>query len=198
VKSTSSAIVFCALAFVLSGAAAQATSQSSQDLMQRIAGVYKQRFTSATITPGKAPGEADVPYPAEDVVEILPFDENHVYVRVHLDFYNGHTCGISGIARYEGDAFVYHDPAPPLDGYPQCAFKVGLEKGKLSITDRQTPDGLSSCSQYCGVRGSLTHSFGIDKRRTIRYVDRIKNSRQYKRAIEDLNKTEPGSARNPG
>jgi hypothetical protein len=171
-------------------ASAQAQAQAPQQLMQQISGVYKERFQSAAIVPGKP----DEPYQAEDVIEIVPYDADHLYVRTHLDFYNGHTCDISGMARYENGAFVYHDPERLLPDEPPCALKVGIVKDKLVITDRTTPDAVSSCSAYCGVRGSLNYSIGLDKRRPIRYLDRLKASRQYAHAIDDLHRTEPDAA----
>ena len=175
--------------------ACTASAQEPAQLMQEIAGVYKHRFMSATITPGKAPGEADVPYQAEDVIEIVPYDADHVYVRAHLDFYNGHMCDIAGMGRYEQGAFVYHDPAPsPLPEAPQCALRVRVENGQLTLTDRATPDAVSSCRAYCGVRGSLEYSIGLDKRRPIRYLDRLKASREYRKALDDLHATEPRTA----
>jgi hypothetical protein len=178
--------------------ACTAAAQEPAQLMDRMAGVYKQRFMSATITPGKGPGEADVPYQAEDVIEIVPYDAGHVYVRAHLDFYNGHMCDIAGMARYEQGAFVYHDPSPSwLPQHPQCALKVSVEHGKLTITDRATPDAPASCRAYCGARGALEYSIGMDKRRPIRYLDRLKASREYGRAIDDLHRIEPQTASGP-
>lgn len=159
-------------------------------LMQRMAGVYKHRFTSAAITPGKAPGEADVPYQAEDVIEIVPYDADHVYIRAHLDFYNGHSCDIAGIGRFEHGAFVYHDPERLLPQDPPCVFKAGIEGGKLVLTDRATPDAEASCRAHCGVRGNLDYEIGMDKRRAIRYMERLKGSREYAKAVEDLGRIE--------
>lgn len=167
-----------------------ASAQEPAQLMQEIAGVYKHRFMSATISAGKAPGEADAPYQAEDVIEIVPYDADHVYVRAHLDVYNGHTCGVAGMARYEHGAFVYRDIlSPAVAAYPPCTLKVSVEQGQLVLTDRATPDAVSSCRTYCGVRGSLNYSIGMDKRRTIRYLDRLKASREYKRAVDELQMT---------
>lgn len=167
-----------------------AGARQAQSAMDNMAGVYKERFMSATITPGRQPGESDVPYQAENVIEIVPYDADHLYVRAHLDFYNGHSCDISGMARHEGKVFVYHDPEPPLAGEAQCALRVGIDGDRLVLTDRDGPDGASSCSAYCGVRGSLNYNIGMDKRRAIRYLDRLKASRQYAKAIDDLRKTE--------
>lgn len=182
---------FLVLLLAASGACA-ASTQAPARLTEQMAGVYKERFMSATITPGKAPGEADVPYQAENVVEIVPYDADHVYVRAHLDFYNGHMCDIAGMGRYEHGAFVYHDPAPSWSpASPPCALKVSVEHGKLTLTDRPTPDAPASCRAYCGVRGALEYAIGMDKRRSIRYLDRLKASREYNKAIDDLHATEP-------
>ena len=75
----------------------------------------------------------------------------------YIDFFAGiltNAIGydIAGMARYEQGAFVYHDPAPsPLPQYPPCALKVSVEHGKLTITDRATPDAPASCRAECGA-----------------------------------------------
>jgi hypothetical protein len=172
----------CAMSAALGVAAAD--SGDAQQLMNKMAGVYKHRFMSGVIVPGKA----DEPYQAENVIEIVPYDADHVYLRVHLDFYNGHDCTIWGIARYEKGAFVYHGHEPEPEGYPQCRLRVGVDKDKLRLTDRDSEQGISSCRAYCGVRGSLVYDIGMDKRRDIRYMDRLKESRQYRQAIDELDK----------
>jgi hypothetical protein len=162
-----------------------AGAQEAQQLMDKMAGVYKHRFMSGVVVPGKA----DEAYQAEDVIEIVPFDADHIYVRADLEFYNGHQCQIYGMARFENGKFVYRDPEPPLAGHAPCVLRVGIEKDKLTLTDRDGADGESSCWTHCGARGSLTHDIGMDKRRGIRYMDRLKASRQYRQAIDELHKT---------
>lgn len=168
-------------------------------LMKRIEGVYKHRFMSATITPGKQSMEADVPYQAEDVIEIVRHDDAHIYVRVDLNFYNGHTCNVSGLAGYENQSFVFHDPEPSYPGGPQCVLRVSADKDKLLITDRATPDAESSCRGYCGARGGLSNTtMPLSARRTIRYMDLVKNSRQYKKAEADLKRYETAETKAKG
>lgn len=167
--------------------ACAASAQEPAQLMQKMAGVYKERFMSAAINPGGP----DTPYQAENIVEVVPYDADHVYVRAHLDFYNGHTCDIAGMGRYEHGAFVYHDPDRLLPDEPPCALKVSIDGGKLTLTDRATPDAISTCRAYCGARGALNYGIGMDKRRPIRYLDRLKASREFRKAIDDLGKTEP-------
>lgn len=164
-----------------------AGAQEAQQLMEKMAGVYKHRFMNGAVVPGKA----DEPYQSEDVIEIVPFDANHMYVRADLEFYNGHQCQISGMARFENGKFVYRDPEQPLPGHAPCVLRVGIDKDKLALTDRDGPQGESSCWTHCGARGSLSYDIGMDKRRTIRYMDRLKASRQYLQAIDEMRKTEP-------
>lgn len=158
-----------------------------KDHISAIEGVYKHRFQNGVIAPGRAPGEADEPIESEDIIEIVRYDDTHVYLRAHLEFYNGHSCGVSGIAGYENGAFVFHDPEPSPDGGQQCTIKLGAVGDRLVLTDRMTPDGLATCRSYCGVRGSLSDvSVPLSTRRPIRYLDRIKSSRQYIKASKDL------------
>ena len=173
---------FFLLGVILAGAVIAATPATpAQQAMERIAGVYKHRFTSGLIVPGV---EETEPYQAEDIIEIVPYDREHVYVRVHLDFFNGHSCGIYGMARFENGMFVYRDPEPPIIGGPPCVLKVGEENGKLTLTDRPVSGGGRTCEAYCGVRGSLNYENGMDQRRPIRYLERLKASRQYKEAAD--------------
>jgi hypothetical protein len=118
----------------------------------------------------------------------VPYDADHIYVRADLDFYNGHQCQIYGLAGFEGGKFVYRDPEPPLEKHAPCVLKVGIEKDKLTLTDRDATTGESSCWTHCGARGDLTYDIGMDKRRDIRYMERLKASRQYKQAVEERDK----------
>lgn len=181
--------IFLAAVVMTGTALASVPAAPAVQLMERIAGVYKHRFMSAAVVPG----EADAPYQAEDIVEIVPYDREYLYLRVHLDFYNGHTCNIYGMARFEQGAFVYRDPQPPLEGEPPCVLKVGVEDGKLTLTDRPSADAAGTCAYHCGARGSLDYEIGLDKRRTIRYLERLQQSRQYQGAIDEL-RARAGSA----
>lgn len=176
------------LSFALPVAAAEVTPQA---LIKDMEGVYKHRFKNGVIAPGKAPMEDDQAYESENIVEIVRYDEEHVYVRAELQYYNGHSCSISGIAGYEKQGFVFHDPEPAFAGAPSCKLKVSLNNDKLLLTDREPDNGESSCRAYCGMRGTLSN-ISMDKstRRPIRYMNLIVKSRQYRKAIEDLQRYE--------
>lgn len=158
--------------------------------MKEMAGVYQHRFKNGIITPGKAPMEADTPYESEDVVEIVPYDDTHIYVRAELQFYNGHTCSIAGMAGYEQGRFVYHDPEPAFDGGPPCTLAVTPAQDGITLTDRPTPNSAATCRQLCGARGSLSDYSTKGKRRPIRYMDRLLRSREYQKAVDDLGRYE--------
>jgi hypothetical protein len=170
---------------------AVAADSSSAKAIKDIEGVYKHRFKNALITSGKAPMEADTPYESEDIVEIVRYDDTHIYFRAELNFYNGHTCSISGLAVFEKNAFVFHDPERAYDGGTPCTLTVTQSIEAISFTDRLTPDARSSCRAYCGVRGSLSGvSISKKTRRNIRYLDRLINSSQYQKAIAYLKEYE--------
>ena len=175
---------FFLVGVILAGAVIAATPATpARQAMERLAGVYKHRFTSGLIIPGSEETES---YQAENIIEIVPYDREHVYVRVHLDFFNGHSCGIYGMARFENGMFVYRDPEPPIIGGPPCVLKVGEVAGQLTLTDRPVADSGRTCEAYCGVRGSLNYEIGMDQRRPIRYLERLKASRQYREARNAL------------
>lgn len=56
-----------------------------------LAGRYSKHFQNGFIDGSK--------YWSDDVVEIVPVDATHAYVRADLQFYNGHQCSIAGIAK---------------------------------------------------------------------------------------------------
>jgi hypothetical protein len=97
-------------------------------------------------------------------------------------------CGIAGIASHEGGAFVYRAPSI-VPGEPECALRLGVRGDRLFLTDRAAPGEASSCRGYCGVRGSLgDYSIARSSKRTIRYMDRLKASPNYRRAVEEHEK----------
>ena len=149
------------------GALAADTTVSS------LAGRYYRQFPNAFVSGEK--------YTGEDIVEIVPVTPATAYVRIHLDYYNGHYCGIYGIARTEGDALVYREagrPSPIADNR-RCVLTVRRDGKSLSIDDE---DG--SCRGYCGMRGTLSDvTLPFASKRSIRYMARLKASYEYKAAL---------------
>src|SRR5436190_18737451 len=74
----------------------------------QLAGVYKRSFANGTVDGDK--------YTSEDVLEIVPVGPRTAYVRARLQFYNGHSCSMYGIARAEGPRLVYRPHEAAYDG----------------------------------------------------------------------------------
>jgi hypothetical protein len=160
--------ILAALGAVVAASSALAAPAISID---DVAGVYKHRFQNGMVDGTK--------YASEDILEIVRVSPTEAYVRVHLEFYNGHLCSISGIAKAEGDALVYR---PHQDYGEQCALRLQEQKGSLVFAD---PGG--SCKvQYCGMRGSFRgEAFSLKDRRAIRYMRVLLNSREYGQAVAE-------------
>jgi len=163
-----------ALAPLLIVVAANAALAASSLSIDGIAGVYKDHFQNGLVDGTK--------FKSEDILEIVKVSPSEAYVRTHLEFFNGHTCSIYGVARQEGDALVYR---PHQDYGEQCALTLRAVNGKLVFSD---PDG--NCRvQYCGARGSFEGTaFPLTSRRTIRYMKVLLNSREYHEALAEAKK----------
>lgn len=160
-----------------SAPASMASSTGSPE-MQALAGVYKHRFRNAL-----ASGEA---YDSEDIIELVPHSATHLYVRIELAFYNGHSCSLSGMARQQGQRFVYTEPADRPGDAP-CQLTLWREGGQLKLSD-----GEGSCSAHCGARGSLRrYEIPMSRQRPIRYLPRLLASPEYRSAAEALQVTPP-------
>lgn len=162
---------------------AQADASPPQH-MQAMQGVYKQRFPNGTI-------DGKEKWMSEDVVEIVPMDSQHIYVRAELSFANGHVCSISGAASHTSKGFVYQAPAPDPVWKTQCTLRVTLTPKDLVLSDFDETTQQSTCQMHCGARGSL-HHYAIERstRRPIRYMPRLLASPQYQEALQQL----PGAA----
>ena len=126
---------------------------------------------------GLGSGEEDW---SDDVVEIVPVGERAAYIRVSLQFYNGHSCDIWGVGRAEGARLVYRDPnPPPLPTLPHCTLSLSHHGPDLLIEDAE-----NTCKSYCGMRGSLMHqTLPLTSRRPITYMRRLRDSRNYREAM---------------
>lgn len=156
--------------------------------LDSIAGVYKTRKQNGIYNGLDSKGEQIIDkYISEDVLEIIPYKENSFYFRKETMFFNGHPCSIYGIAiQTAPNTFVFDDHQD--DPETHCQLQATFSKSKIEfqdITPRNTSlEWQSACHSYCGARGVIGDSWDRDKRRTIRYMSRIKNSLQYKAAIE--------------
>jgi len=169
------------LAVVLSGLVPACALAAGTLDPASIAGVYKFAHDTRDFT-DSPPGIVR----SEDVLEIVKISPREAYIRTRLLFDNGHSCATSGIARVEGGALVYHQPITEYHGQQampgMCALSLSLSGGRLVFADR---DGKCKWDN-CGMRGSYDGaSFELNSRRPIRYMARLKASREYAQALKE-------------
>ncbi len=166
------------VAGVLAMAAAPDPQQSqSGGLPALMAGVYKSRFKNALVD-----GET---YVSENILEIVPVRDRAAYFRIHLEFYNGHECAISGIAEASLDTLIYRGPND-IDNKP-CILTLRRARDGVHIFEGEN----GACrNQTCGARGGYgfkpdgAADFPLTSRRSIRYLPRLLASDEYAQALK--------------
>ena len=124
-------------------------------------------------------------YWSDDVVEIVPLSDDTAYVRVELEFANGHGCGIFGVAKAENNELVYREPAKQDSTGPQCVLHISKSGSKLHMDD----GGVEATCHlgHCGARGMLTWDLPFNSKRPITYMSRLRASPQYLAALSEWN-----------
>ena len=152
--------------------AASSAAQADQTV-DALAGRYGSHFRNGDVSGDR--------YWSDDVVEIVPVGPDTAYIRLELDFFNGHMCWINGIGRSANGRIVYNDHGSMSPGEP-CVLSVS-RRGRDLLID----DGGGSCHfGYCGERGSLSdETLPFSSRRRISYMKRLKASAEYRNALKD-------------
>jgi hypothetical protein len=123
-------------------AAGTATGAGAAFTTAELAGRYTHSFRNGLVS-----GES---FTTTDTLVIVPTDARHAMFDINLNFFNGHVCSLSGIARLEGQRLVYREAAR-LPEDPPCVLRFWRQGARL----RWTADN-NSCRTYCGARGSFT------------------------------------------
>lgn len=172
-----SSIALIAAAVLAVPLALMAQGKDGGSLPALMAGVYKTKFENALVG-----GE---PYLSENILEIVPTRGRAAYFRIHLEFYNGHECAISGIADARGDTLIYRGP-DDVDGQP-CILSLRRARDGVHIYEGEN----GACrNQTCGARGGYGFTpngaadFAAATRRPIRYLPRLLASDEYATAIK--------------
>lgn len=154
---------------------------AAEALSTKIEGVYARSHEVSAVDGGMET--------AEDVVEIVRYDTTHVFVQIMAHFDNGHSCGLSGIASFEDESFVYRTRQFILDDEPACTLKVELTADELRVTDRLRANGTATCGGFCGARGNLS-DFAIARGQQRPILDRaiLKSSAAFAAAVEEFTK----------
>ena len=125
-------------------------------------------------------------FTSENVLEIVKLAPDAAYVRARLNFYNGHLCAIYGVAHVEDRELVYRSPPETYAGAKQCVLHIAVRGNSLTLADAGT------CSANCGARGGFDNAaFPAVSRRSIRYMTRLKASREFAAAMTEEHRIRP-------
>lgn len=151
--------------------AATAAFAAGRSSIDEVAGVYKYAYPNTLADGGK--------FTSEHVLEIVKLSRTEAYIRSHMEFYNGHVCGLWGIARLEGDTLVYR---PHHNNTDACALTLRKRGNSIVFGDAD-----NACKyDFCGEQGYLDGvEYKLSSRRPIRYMKRLQASRQYREAIAE-------------
>lgn len=155
----------CAATLALLALAANAADLD----LDKIVGLYVDRFTNADISGRHFPGA--------NILELVKASPTTAFFRTHLDFFNGHECALSGIAEVDGASLVYRDPAQ------QCELRMDVANGKLTFDDKD----YHCREQSCGMRGGYSGvGFALKLRRPVADIAKIKASSDYAEALKEF------------
>lgn len=115
-----------------------------------------------------------------DVLEIVPYDEQSAYVRMRLKFYNGHRCSLYGVAKLEEQRLVYIDDRLKELGRI-CVLDIIPDDARITFSDKEGHCQMATC----GMRGGYQSQYFLrSKKRKITYMEKLKNSKEYKQSVE--------------
>jgi hypothetical protein len=118
-------------------------SATAATLAAKLAGRYRHSFAN-----GDVQGDH---FRSTDTLTITPVGRASIHFDAHLEFYNGHTCDLSGGALYRKDgSFVYDDaPSNVIPDAPACHLLI--TPTPTGITFQDPAGGCKNVS--CGERG---------------------------------------------
>jgi len=169
--------IVCVVLGVALAAQAPKASLESSAFLARVAGVYREQFQNAFVNGEK--------YQSEDVLEVVPVDDHAAYVRMDLQFSNGHSGRIFGVAVYGRNSLIYDNGK---SGDERCV--VDYVWSKDMMVTKADYEKTPGCRFYHGARGTLDGlKFSLSRRRAIRYMQRLKDSQEFKAAMDQYRKS---------
>ena len=130
--------VFLAAILVSALSICQASERPTVDSLQ---GVYKESFQNAMMD--------GTQYTSENRFLLMPVSPVTAYFDLHLEWANGHSCALSGIADVTSPQILIYSTPSILEKI--CTFNINLGTKKFSFNDSNGACRLISC----GARGLL-------------------------------------------
>lgn len=145
-------------------------SNGSSEFLKSVAGVYKNRFEAR---------RGDSKLQAEHILEVVPVDDRSAYVRLEIqDFWVGR---IWGIATYDKNSLIYDNHQI---GDERCVIQYLWSASEVTtMVDYERTPG---CRAYHGATGGFVgETFDKKERQDIRYMQRLKDSKEFKEAMAE-------------
>ncbi|MFL5005435.1 MAG: hypothetical protein ACJ8DK_08860 [Microvirga sp.] len=147
----------------------------------RLEGIYRKRMPNGD--------SAGATYTTTDVLRLVRLDQGAAYFDIALNFFNGHMCALSGIAKAEGGALVYRGATGVGDEICELAIKPA--RGRIGFADKG-----QRCRSTCGARGGYDGAwFSIARRQTMSARERRKILAE---ASDEIEAHKAGTAAKPG
>ena len=171
----------CFMTTVALTTSAVAIAGQTADPVQQLAGRFSEHFENSDVDGDN--------FWSDNIVEVVPVSTHAAYFRIHLEFYNGHECGIWGIAQTGGSGLRYQHAEQVYDfkakgmKNTQCVLQISKQGDHLLL---QELDPDSACKiNYCGMRGSFDGiTLPWNSHRPITYLQKLKASRQYQDTLK--------------
>lgn len=155
-----------------------ASSAVPKDL-RKLEGMYWYNFENGLVDGTK--------YESTNVLELVPYDKDSLYFRASLQFYNGHSCSIYGIAERDGAQLTYYDTTYGNG----CILHVVPTSAGISLDDPTGQCRAMSCGERGGYGGE---NFSPKHKKKITYMAKLKSSSQYQEAVTDYERVKAAKA----
>lgn len=114
-----------------------------------IAGTYRRSFANGDVQGDK--------FTATDTLEIRRAGDDAIHYDVYLEFFNGHECNRTGVAKYRRNgAFVEQTKVEtPAAGSKLCAFEIIPAADGVQLRDVTGMCKMESCALRGGFNGAV-------------------------------------------
>ncbi|WP_421916705.1 ankyrin repeat domain-containing protein [Mesorhizobium sp.] len=176
-------LILCGFDNVAAAAERHAASSVLPKDLSKLEGMYWYNSKTVFFHSGKTES-----HDVTDVLELVPYDVDSMYFRASLQFSNGHSCSISGIAERDQGRLTYYDTTYGNG----CILHVVPTSTSVTLAD---PTGQCR-AMSCGARGVYGYEqFSPRHKKKITYMAGLKNSLRYQEAVVNYDRLKLAKAR---
>lgn len=112
-----------------------------------VAGIYRHSFANGDVQGDK--------FTSVDTLKIRRASADSIYYDVYLEFFNGHQCNRTGVAKYRINGSFVDQTQVELPSGPSklCAFEIIPNAGGVQLRDATGMCKMESCGERGGFNG---------------------------------------------